>query len=220
MDGWMDGQTSLYGKHVKLKQTSRENSIGLLKLSLKQFLPDGVMQLFNSFCLYPEDCPIRSNVFNSVGELYLDIGLLTLDPWLSINVGPWQEAQAGQVMLKASVQLCLHRPEFPASGAAVVSLGAQRCGLAVDRDVSQFGELSGDGLLSDVILPRQAWKEVMMRSLTDRLDNKINPQLKHYNGKWWRDVIPLCFVDGKEFHELWTTRHHHSKSWDLKATLP
>lgn len=78
---------------------------------------------------------------------------------MSIGLRLRQEAHAAQVALKVSVQLCLCRPHFPGSGAAVGGEGAWRCGLMVERDFSQFGELSRDDLLSDVVLPCQTWKE-------------------------------------------------------------
>lgn len=94
-----------------------------------------------------------------VWDFYLDVGSLSLDSWLRVDLRWWQEAQAGQVLLNVSVQLCLSRPQFPVSGAAVGDQGAWRCGPMAERDVPQFGELSRDDLLSDVVLPCQTWKQ-------------------------------------------------------------
>lgn len=69
-----------------------------------------------------------------------------------------EESQAAQVLLEVSVELRLAGPQLPVSGAAKGSARARRHRLPLERRVSQFGELSGDGLLSDVILPGQAWK--------------------------------------------------------------
>lgn len=82
-----------------------------------------------------------------------------LDSRLSIYFSPWQEAQSRQVLMKVSSQLILSRPQFPVSGAAVGGQEAWRGGLMVEGDVLQFGELSGDDLLSDVILPCQTCRK-------------------------------------------------------------
>lgn len=84
---------------------------------------------------------------------YLDAGLLALDPGLSPHIRLREEAQAAQVLLDR-----LARPQLPVSGAAVRGAGARRRRLPVERGASQFGELSGDGLLSDVVPPGQAWE--------------------------------------------------------------
>lgn len=80
-----------------------------------------------------------------------------LDSRLSIYFR--QEAQSRQVLMKVSSQLILSRPQFPVSGAAVGGQEAWRGGLMVEGDVFQFGELSGDDLLSDVILPCQTCRK-------------------------------------------------------------
>lgn len=82
-----------------------------------------------------------------------------LDSRLSIYFSPRQEAQSRQVLMKVSSQLILSRPQFPVSGAAVGGQEAWRGGLMVEGDVFQFGELSGDDLLSDVILPCQTCRK-------------------------------------------------------------
>lgn len=69
-----------------------------------------------------------------------------------------EESQAVQVLLEVSVELRLAGPQLPVSEAAKGSARARGHRLPVERGVSQFGELSGDGLLSDLILPGQAWK--------------------------------------------------------------
>lgn len=92
-----------------------------------------------------------------MGALYLDGALLPLDPQLSPHVRLLEEAQAAQVLLEVSVQLRLAGLQLPVSGAAVGSAGARGRGLPLERGASQFGELSGDGLLGEVVLPGQAW---------------------------------------------------------------
>lgn len=95
----------------------------------------------------------------SVEDSYLNVGSLSLDSWLSIDLRLRQETQARQVLLEVSAQICLCRPQFPVSGACVRSQGAWGCGLMAERDNPQFGELSRDDLLSDVVLPCQTWKQ-------------------------------------------------------------
>lgn len=87
------------------------------------------------------------------GDLYLDAG-----PQLSHHVRLLEEAQAAQVLLELSLQLRLAGPQLPVSGAAVgAAVGARGRGLPMETAHPQFGELSGDGLLGDVVLPGQAW---------------------------------------------------------------
>lgn len=106
----------------------------------------------------PLQCQQLPQVY-SVRDSYLNVGSLSLDSWLSTGLRLRQEAQARQVLLKVSAQLCLPRPQFPVSGAAVGDQGARRCGLMAERDDPQFGELSRDELLSDVVLPCQTWRQ-------------------------------------------------------------
>lgn len=103
----------------------------------------------------------RSNGGANFGDLYLDAALLALDPRLSPHIRLREEAQVAQVLLDR-----LAGPQLPVSGAAVRRAGARRRRLPVERGASQFGELSGDGLLSDVVPPGQAWK----RQRSSRLD--------------------------------------------------
>lgn len=70
----------------------------------------------------------------------------------SIELRLRQEAQARQVLMKVSAQ-------FSVIGAAVGRQRARSCGLMAERDGPQFGELSGDDLLGDVVLPRQTWRQ-------------------------------------------------------------
>ena len=64
--------------------------------------------------------------------------------------------------MEGFAQLHLRRPQFSVSGAAVGTRavgGAQRRGLMAEGDIPQLGELSGDNLLSDVVLPCQTWEK-------------------------------------------------------------
>lgn len=81
------------------------------------------------------------------------MGVLALKPQLSPVIQLRQEAQ---VLLEVPAEL---RPELPVSGAAVRGAeGARRRDPVVEGDAPQPGELSGDDLLGDIVLPRQAWK--------------------------------------------------------------
>lgn len=70
---------------------------------------------------------------STVCHSYLDVGSISMDSRLSIDLRLRQEAQASQVLLKVSVQLCLRRPQLPVSGASVGGQGAWRCGLMAER---------------------------------------------------------------------------------------
>lgn len=110
------------------------------------------------YCSFHLDAQRLLHIY-SVLDSHLNIGHLMLDSRLSIYFSPRQEAQSRQVLMKISSQLILSRPQFPVSGAAVGGQEAWRGGLMVEGDVFQFGELSGDDLLSDVILPCQTCRK-------------------------------------------------------------
>lgn len=110
------------------------------------------------YCSFHLDAQQLLHIY-SVLDSHLNIGHLMLDSRLSIYFSPRQEAQSRQVLMKVSSQLILSRPQFLVSGAAVGGQEAWRGGLMVEGDVLQFGELSGDDLLSDVILPCQTCRK-------------------------------------------------------------
>ena len=95
----------------------------------------------------------------------MNVGSLLVD---SIELRLRQEAQARQVLMKVSAQ-------FSVVGAAVGRQRARSCGLMAERNGPQFGELSGDDLLGDVVLPCQTWRHQKFQTI------KINNTMQILN---------------------------------------
>lgn len=87
------------------------------------------------------------------------LGCLLLNSWLPVYLGLWQISKPLQILLKIPAQFSVCRPQCPVSCAAVGHLGNLRCGLMAEGNSPQFGELSRDDLLSDVVLPRETWRQ-------------------------------------------------------------
>lgn len=110
---------------------------------------------------------------------HLRLASLLLILCLLIQFSLWQKAQPRQILLKVSAQLSLRRPRFSVFRAAVRRQAARRWVLLAEGDVPQLGELSGDDLLSDVVLPSQTWKQ---RGQVWKLENAKQLKLGHPSG--------------------------------------